>query len=121
MSFPTAEEILKTAIPADIARKKVLSRLVDDYLDTQKGVLYAAAERGRFSVKLLPPSKEFREKLMQDLGETEEIFILALVNRLKEFGYGCFYTLNDTAFKVTVYWEAEKKAAASDAIQGAGT
>jgi len=37
MTFPTAEEILKTAIPADIARKSSLKRIVDDYLDTQKG------------------------------------------------------------------------------------
>jgi hypothetical protein len=109
MSFPTAEEILKTAIPADIARKSALNRIVDDYLDTQKGLFYGAAEQGRFSVKLLPPPKEFMEKVMQGLGQTEEKFIIALAGRLKEFGYGCFYTLNDTAFKVTVYWEVENK------------
>jgi hypothetical protein len=109
MSFPTAEEILKTAIPADIARKSALNRIVDDYLDTQKGLFYAAAEQGRFSVKLLPPSKELMDKVTHFLGETEDKFILALVRRLKEFGYGYHYTLNDTVFKVTVYWEAENK------------
>ena len=86
MTFPTAEEATKVAIPVAAQLKDRLRSVVNEHLASQAYLIEHAASQGRFSVEINPPSQEIINTL-KDLGCSEFDFHFCLREVVFNLGY----------------------------------